>query len=295
MKNVRLLLLLGLGCLVLVSDPARALYNPKTGRWLNRDPIGYADGMNPYQYSGSNPVGRVDPLGMWNKDFHHDRTLELAEMAGIACAADVAAGANRPDEDERLAPDSGAIAAGMKVGSGLAPIAGIPGWYISYRLNKEADRRLRQAAEWHFPADKDGVVRPNSAVANAKVDKGIKDCDFTLFSEGLHVLQDSWSHQGKPYMKGLGHARGAKETEVPGHWEKLEGWEAFWSHSADNVKHWPEDARAAAGATFQKMRDFKANCSCACPGANSKTSSGDADKDISAWLNETFPGENKVK
>ena len=39
-------------------------YDPNTGRWLNRDPIGYAGGTNLYAYCGGNPVGRLDPWGL---------------------------------------------------------------------------------------------------------------------------------------------------------------------------------------------------------------------------------------
>lgn len=39
-------------------------YNPTLGRFMQRDPIGYADGMNPYQAVGGNPIRYVDPLGL---------------------------------------------------------------------------------------------------------------------------------------------------------------------------------------------------------------------------------------
>ena len=43
-------------------------YSPTIGRWMERDPIGYDDGMNPYQFVGSNPVNKVDPLGLSELD-----------------------------------------------------------------------------------------------------------------------------------------------------------------------------------------------------------------------------------
>jgi RHS repeat-associated protein len=39
-------------------------YDYSTGRWLQRDPIGYVDGMNLYQYVKSNPIRLMDPLGL---------------------------------------------------------------------------------------------------------------------------------------------------------------------------------------------------------------------------------------
>lgn len=39
-------------------------YNPATGRFLTRDPIGYAGGLNLYGYVGNNPTGWVDPSGL---------------------------------------------------------------------------------------------------------------------------------------------------------------------------------------------------------------------------------------
>lgn len=39
-------------------------YDPSTGRWLSRDPIGFRGGSNLYQYAKSSPLTRVDPNGL---------------------------------------------------------------------------------------------------------------------------------------------------------------------------------------------------------------------------------------
>ncbi len=40
-------------------------YNPYIGRFLQTDPVGYGAGMNLYAYCGNNPIGRVDPFGLF--------------------------------------------------------------------------------------------------------------------------------------------------------------------------------------------------------------------------------------
>ena len=41
------------------------VYDPARGRWMQRDPIGYLGGPNLYAYVSGEPMGAVDPMGLW--------------------------------------------------------------------------------------------------------------------------------------------------------------------------------------------------------------------------------------
>jgi len=65
-------------------------YNPRIGRFLQTDPVGYGDGMNLYAYCGNNPLGRVDPSGLywtfldsWYVDLYFSKHSGLCVFAWV--------------------------------------------------------------------------------------------------------------------------------------------------------------------------------------------------------------------
>jgi RHS repeat-associated protein len=60
---------------------ARA-YDPRIGRFLQRDPIGFYDNINPYTYVGNNPLKWIDPLGMTKADVITKGSYVFIKYAG---------------------------------------------------------------------------------------------------------------------------------------------------------------------------------------------------------------------
>jgi len=42
-------------------------YHPDLQRWINRDPLGEAGGINLYGFVGNDPVNRIDPWGLFDE------------------------------------------------------------------------------------------------------------------------------------------------------------------------------------------------------------------------------------
>src|SRR6266705_2837487 len=62
MKTIRVLFLVVLGWLAMPVS-LWAFYNPSTGRWLSRDPMGERGGIALYAFVANRPISIVDPYG----------------------------------------------------------------------------------------------------------------------------------------------------------------------------------------------------------------------------------------
>jgi RHS repeat-associated protein len=155
-------------------------YDPEIGRFVTADtvvPDQYStQSWNRFSYCRNNPIIYKDPTGHYEKDVHYNLTEYLAKKAGFSKkhAKEIAYWNQNVDEDKKTEPFAG--------------------------------KEVRK--EWHFPIEKMGdEVERNSPVARQKVDDAIKNkknTSFKDFGRGLHVLQDSYSHEG--YGARLGHA-----------------------------------------------------------------------------------------
>ena len=51
-------------------------YDPVTGRWLSKDPIGLSGGLNLYAFCGNDPVNSLDPFGLSAWGDVYDKVLK---------------------------------------------------------------------------------------------------------------------------------------------------------------------------------------------------------------------------
>ncbi|MBI4659580.1 MAG: hypothetical protein HY735_12135 [Verrucomicrobia bacterium] len=62
----------------------RRFYDPNLQRWVTRDPLGEAGGINLYQFVGNDPVNNVDPWGLYETDFHYYTIYYLLRNTGYS-------------------------------------------------------------------------------------------------------------------------------------------------------------------------------------------------------------------
>ncbi|MBN1917329.1 MAG: hypothetical protein JW889_05425 [Verrucomicrobia bacterium] len=263
-------------------------YDPTNGRFTQADPTGYAVGAHLYVYVSARPTTQVDPLGLWNEDIHKGLTARLAEWAGFSDPRQIGIWAYAPDTDERAAVPAFAqyweevADANMLIANwNWNPFADPGDLELGYMFLDAAAEKLAEASKWHFPLSGNGMVEGGSAAARAFYEEGIRECDLQKFAEGLHTLQDSWSHAGRPPLWLTGHSY---ERGGP------------LSCAADDVDLWHADVRATGLATYGAMTKFLEKCG-DCIYSDQPIRKPDSTPmeptEVERHLMRLYPGENK--
>jgi RHS repeat-associated protein len=110
-------------------------YDPALGRYITRDPMGITQGLNVYCYSGNDPIGRSDPMGLWGWPSWKTVAKVAAVVAvGIAVTAAVVVAAPFV---------IGAAAAASVVGAAAVTItAGAAGMAAAFGLNEALNQEV---------------------------------------------------------------------------------------------------------------------------------------------------------
>src|SRR5262249_975917 len=158
-------------------------YDPKVGRFISEDPIGFGGGINQFSYVENNPMNGRDPQGLYNIDVHYYLTYFL--LTKFPCltpddAREIAGADQHVDENPQTSPG--------------------PGW-------TEGQRQIN--SELH--AFNEGNTKNLSNLRNIAFSKSGTCGDLGKY---LHYLQDTFSHRGfsSPYV---GQA-GSNGIDVPG-------------------------------------------------------------------------------
>jgi hypothetical protein len=185
--------------------------------------------------------------GAAESDVHYGLTMWLALKAGFneREAATIATGSQRVDSGDMQYIDVGLL----------------------YACLGKDDEGAQRAGAHHYPsagavpgAPQTRLVTPGSevamkpAAAMLKVEPDKSGFMLLKLGEALHILQDSWAHQGIPEVP-FGGKSGidCDPTRAWGHPKARGGAD---SHKADLTRYWPADTLAAAKATYDVLLGF---------------------------------------
>ncbi len=140
-------------------------YDPKVGRFISEDPIGFSGGVNWFAYVSNNPLNAQDPSGLYNIDVHYYLTYFIATR--FPCLT--------PEEARRMAEADQRTDEDPETSPGL-------GW-------NEGQRQIN--SDYHaFNSGNNGNL---SNLRNIAFGRGGTYGDLGRY---LHYLQDTFSHRG---------------------------------------------------------------------------------------------------
>ena len=158
---------------------AYRVYDPVAGRWTQRDPIDYQDSVNLYQFCGNNPVNKLDPFGLADKD-----------------------------ENNKLIV-SGTEAFKEKANAAIAEIESTPG-------GKELIDSLRSGSHYTRIEESPGKNTIMNASPTKSGDKTGSDCVIYWNPTKTTGGTDSSGSKTRPPFVGLAHEMGHAQESITG-------------------------------------------------------------------------------
>jgi len=149
-------------------------YDPSTGQFLTRDPLGLSAGQNPYHYASNDPVNRIDPSGLLDCDL--DEVLgAIAQEVAIGVAIAGATAIYRSATSGSLAGTMTAVAI-YEVSQVAAHAGGLAARALAKLQTKLANRALARAARRRATSTVDDLLRPGgSLIGKAGSDATIRE------------------------------------------------------------------------------------------------------------------------
>ena len=195
-------------------------YDPSTSRWISQDPLGFDAGdSNLYRYVHNRPLAATDPSGLWEDDVHYWMTLYIAHALGFG-----------EERDDVLKDNEAELTAWAAV-------------FTDYNNNTMPSAIKHQNILFHFYRGRDESVQKGSWVSQHPARVAILDGNVVGLGIGLHIYQDSFSHDG--YRNA--HAGPAKEKGP---------FQEFHGHGPDLPWNNIDSAKDTAHATYLMLAAY---------------------------------------
>jgi RHS repeat-associated protein len=171
-------------------------YDPEAGRYTTPDPAGLAGGLNSYIYASNDPLGRIDPLGLYDVDIHYHMTYTLALLAGLPkdAARMVALATQYVDDNPFTTPIPEGIA------NAINGISTQQERLAAYHFTQTGYDRAQMAGQDDYAYAVSRQIDPHNPqlgrlLAAANDNRNSTCTKLQLFGEYLHVYEDTYGHR----------------------------------------------------------------------------------------------------